>query len=54
MHRLNDINKKHILPIVDITANSATSLEAITTILDSLDALVYVADIHTHELIFIN
>lgn len=35
-------------------ADSAISHQAITTILDSLDALVYVSDIDTHELIFIN
>ncbi|GLR64030.1 sensor domain-containing diguanylate cyclase [Marinospirillum insulare] len=31
-----------------------TSHQAVTTILDSLDALVYVADMETHELLFIN
>lgn len=31
-----------------------TSHQAVTTILDSLDALVYVADMDTHELLFIN
>lgn len=38
----------------DLITTDAISHQAITTILDSLDALVYVADIQTHELIFIN
>ena len=38
----------------DLITTDAISHQAITTILDSLDALVYVADIQTYELIFIN
>lgn len=38
----------------DLITTDAISYQAITTILDSLDALVYVADIHTYELLFIN
>ena len=30
------------------------SLLSIATILDSLDALVYVTDMHTYELLFVN
>lgn len=35
-------------------ASDAAATDSITTILDSMDALVYVADLHSHELIFIN
>ncbi|MFE8072528.1 diguanylate cyclase [Marinobacteraceae bacterium S3BR75-40.1] len=36
------------------TADASDSLEAVGTVLDSLDALVYVSDIETHELLYIN
>ena len=39
---------------VDSTAHSPHSYEAIATVLNSLDALVYVADMQTYEVLFFN
>ena len=38
----------------DLSAASAVPYAAVTTILDSLDALVYVSDLTTHEILFLN
>lgn len=39
---------------MDSSSDESTQMSAVSTILNSLDSLVYVADMQTHELLFVN
>ncbi|WP_439134553.1 hypothetical protein, partial [Pseudomaricurvus sp.] len=42
------------MPFIDDPSEHSLSYQALATVLNSLDALVYVSDLETHELLFLN